>query len=125
MSQKKPRFIDEKCALSITDFCYLEGISTYTYYERLRPRGLTPKETRFPGLQLVKISPQARADWHKQLDQVDIQEEIAREFERRSDLASKAGKIAAASPLHHRAKKSPAPPKRPRGRPRKHPIAAK
>ena len=119
-TKKKP--IDENCALSVVDFCKVEGISIYTYYAlRKRKRDLVPKETRIPTTQIVRISPQARRDWHQRLEQADIQAEVAREFERRAEFASKAGTIAAASPLHHRAT---VPPKRPRGRPRKHPIAA-
>ena len=123
MSQKKP--IDENYPLSITDFCKVEGISPYTYHEKLRPRGLIPKEFRIPGTQIVRISPEARREWHERMDREEIQEQIERERERRVAFAREAGKAGAASPLHRRAptKQSTAGPKK-RGRPRKHMQAA-
>jgi hypothetical protein len=110
---KKP--IDENCSLSIADFCRLVGISSFTYYA-LRKRGLTPKEFRIPGTQIVRISPQARREWQERFESSAMQEWAEREFERRSAINVKAGKLAAESPLHPRYR-PPAPKKR--GRPRK------
>ena len=111
----KKRFVDENCALSITDLCYLDGISVYTY-NSLRKRGLGPKETRYPGTQIVRISPEARREWHARLEQRDAQKQIERERKRRTDIAQRAGKLAVQSPKHPRTGAKPT--KRGPGRPR-------
>jgi hypothetical protein len=123
---KKQKVIDQSVPLSITDFCTVEGISEFTYFMTLRPRGLTPREDRIPGTKIVRISPQSRVEWRERLQSIAAQEQIARERERRVELCIKAGKIGAASPLHvsNRRKTAIAPPKRPRGRPKKLPQAA-
>jgi len=113
MRKRQP--IDESRALSITDFCYVEGISTYAYKD-LRKRDLIPKETRIPGSQIVRISPQARRDWHARLEQADAQKQIERDRERRTEIAQRAGKLAVQSFKHPRTGAKPV--KRGRGRPR-------
>src|SRR5262245_43066191 len=120
--------IDENRPLSITDLCYVKGISTYSY-NGLRKRGLGPKETRYPGSQIVRITPQARQEWAKLLEQESIKKQIEREREQRTAIAKNASKFAVKSPKHPRtgAKQSaepPSAPKRGRGRPRKYPQAA-
>jgi hypothetical protein len=121
--------IDENRPLSITDFCYVEGVSTYTYNQTWRKRGLIPEETRYPGSQIVRITPQARREWRERFKQQEIQDQIKRDRERRTAIAKNAGKVAVKSRKHPRtgAKQSaepPSAPKRGRGRPRKYPQAA-
>jgi hypothetical protein len=60
----------------------------------LRKRGLGPKETRF--LQCVRISPQARRDWHEQLQSAKAKRAAKVEHQRRMARI----KLALASPNH-------------------------
>ena len=51
-------------AMSIEEFCFLENLSRSLYY-KLKRMALGPEETRI--LNLVRISPEARAKWHAML----------------------------------------------------------
>jgi hypothetical protein len=84
-------------ALTVGQFCAAEGICPATFY-KLRRQGLGPVETRILGA--VRISPQARRDWHAALA-ARAQGDAARlEAARKHAQASAAGKAAAKSPLH-------------------------
>ena len=54
----------EERAMTIADFCYRENMSKATYY-KLKRADLGPRETCI--LNLIRISPEARADWHAKL----------------------------------------------------------
>jgi predicted DNA-binding transcriptional regulator AlpA len=51
-------------SLTVPQFCALEGLSRSMYY-KLRHQGRTPR-TMSHSDGCVRISPQARADWHRQ-----------------------------------------------------------
>jgi hypothetical protein len=89
--------IDPKRSLSQNGFCYVENISKAKYYE-LKKRGLAPDETNIDGL--IRITPKAREAWHARMAELAKSEAAQLEAERRRELASIAGRAAAASPLH-------------------------
>ena len=90
---------DDDGALTIQEFCARERMSDTTYY-KLKKRGLGPEEVRFPGMAFVRITAAARKEWHTRVDQWREKQAAALEAQRRSELCSRAGKRAAASPLH-------------------------
>lgn len=51
----------EEPSLTIEEFCRLEGFSKTTYH-RIKLEGNAPRELRTGNI--VRISPQARRDWH-------------------------------------------------------------
>jgi hypothetical protein len=84
--------VDER-SLSIPDFCACEQISLATFY-KLRRLGLGPKESRF--LQCVRISPEARREWHENLQSAKAKRAAKIEYQRRMARI----KLAIASPNH-------------------------
>jgi hypothetical protein len=83
-------------ALTIRQFCILENMAVATYY-KMRRLGYGPDEMRVPGTALVRITQQARGDWHARIEQLSkSQLEVAR----RQAQTAAAGKRAANSPLH-------------------------
>jgi hypothetical protein len=53
----------EEASLTIGDFCRLERFSKKIYHG-LKQRGLGPEETCPPGTRVIRISPEARREWH-------------------------------------------------------------
>jgi hypothetical protein len=53
-------------SLTISEFCKLEKISKATYYA-MQHKGTGPVETRHTNPDIIRISPQARSDWHERL----------------------------------------------------------
>jgi hypothetical protein len=90
---------DMERSLSIRDFCALEDMSQCTYH-KLKRLGLGPQELRFPGMSFVRVTAAARREWHARMDELRKEQAAKQELERRSAMASRAGKLAAASPLH-------------------------
>jgi hypothetical protein len=86
-------------SLTRAEFCALERMSLSTYH-KLKRAGLGPDEIKFPGMAFVRITAEARREWHERIEAWRKSHAAALEGQRRSALASKAGKIAAASPLH-------------------------
>jgi hypothetical protein len=86
-------------AFSIRAFCSIERIATATYY-KMRRRGYGPDETRVPGTRLVRITQQARSEWHARMRELRNSQEAELEAARRHAQAAAAGKRAAQSPLH-------------------------
>jgi hypothetical protein len=88
-------------AMTIADFCYLENMSKATYY-KLKRAGLGPRETHVPvpGMSFVRITAEARHDWHAML--AEMRETAAAKLAtaRKHAQTLQAGKLAAASPLH-------------------------
>ena len=84
---------------TIAEFCQLEHIDQQTY-RKLRRLGLGPVETRPPGTALVRISPDARRDWHARMHERQQTQQAKLERERRRQQAIEAGKRSAASPKH-------------------------
>jgi hypothetical protein len=95
---------DDERSLTISEFCEAEGFSTAKYHE-LQRKGLGPQELRFPGSQIVRITPTARLAWHAQMHALAQTQEGERERERRRKIASNASKYAVASPNHVSKKK--------------------
>ena len=92
--------------MSIEEFCFLENLSRSLYYKLKRMR-LGPEETRI--LNLVRISPEARAKWHAMLAARRQSAAAALESERKRVQTAQAGKLAAASPLHVSKRATPSP----------------
>jgi hypothetical protein len=88
-------------ALTIAEFCALENIGKATYY-KMRRAGLGPEETYvpIPGMRLVRISPEARREWHAMLAERRQTAAAMLEEQRRQAQTVQAGKLAARSPLH-------------------------
>jgi hypothetical protein len=85
--------------LTRRQFCAAENISLSTY-AKLKRLGQGPKETHFRGMTLVRITPEARRQWHE--DNAKWNKSKAAELEeaRRIAIASAAGKKAAESERH-------------------------
>jgi hypothetical protein len=102
MSDESRDPLMDEPSFSIAEFCRAEKLSE-TFYYKLRRMGLGPRETRFPGSNLVRISTRARRDWHVMVDKWTEENaaQLAREQELRVEQARRAGKVAAASELHY------------------------
>jgi hypothetical protein len=83
--------------LTVLQFCDLVGICEATYHNMKR-RGLGPEET-WVG-KMVRITPAAVDEWRERLHEEQTTKAARLEAERRRNLASVAGKLSAASPLH-------------------------
>jgi hypothetical protein len=79
---------------TIKQFCQLEHISAPTYHG-LKNRGLGPREMR-PTPGIVRISAEARRDWHAMLEQLPAEEQRQWLRERAKRIAKKS----VASPKH-------------------------
>src|SRR5262245_27826989 len=89
---------DGEPSKSISEWCTAEGISTATYHKLSRLGG-RPRDLRVPGTRVVRVV-ESRRSWHARM-QKRAQERTAQlEQERRREQASRAGKLAAASPAH-------------------------
>jgi hypothetical protein len=86
-------------ALTRAEFCALERMSLSTFH-KLKRAGLGPDEVHFPGMAFVRITAEARREWHERIEAWRKSKAAELEEQRRSALASRAGKKAAASPLH-------------------------
>jgi hypothetical protein len=83
------------------EFWVREHISKSTYL-KLQKAGLGPEETvvTLPGFNLVRITPEARREWHRRLAQVRQSKEAELERARRQVQVEAAGRLAAQSPNH-------------------------
>jgi hypothetical protein len=75
------------------------NVSKSTYH-KLKALGLAPDEISVPGMRLPRITEAADAAWEQRMRELAKSEAAQLEAERRRELASIAGKAAAASPLH-------------------------
>jgi hypothetical protein len=91
--------IDITKPLTRKQFCDVENISLSTY-AKLQRLGVGPRETHFPKMNLVRISPEARQKWRVDREKRNQTEAATIEQARRVILASAAGKKAAESPTH-------------------------
>jgi hypothetical protein len=91
----------EEQARSLTrqEFCALERMSVSTYH-KLRRSGLGPDEVRFPGMAFVRITRQARAEWHARIEEWRTSQAAQIQEQRRAAQAARAGRRAAQSPRH-------------------------
>jgi hypothetical protein len=83
--------------LTVAEFCECERISKYTFY-KLKKMRLAPATLWILGT--ARITPEARRDWREMMQRRQQQAAVKLERERRVKIASVAGKISAASPLH-------------------------
>ncbi|HEY1877357.1 MAG TPA: hypothetical protein VGG66_07785 [Rhizomicrobium sp.] len=69
---------------------------------KLKKAGLAPEEevVDLPGFNLVRITPQARADWDRKIAELRQSKEAELERARRQAQLEEAGRTAAASPRH-------------------------
>lgn len=89
--RSNPTRHDER-TYSITEFCVLEGMSRNAYF-LLRKAGNGPRELRIPGSSIVRITPEARADWHRRFETPS--KAMDAERKRRSAQGAKAGRASA------------------------------
>jgi hypothetical protein len=89
----------EDRSLTIRDFCAAESISK-AFYHQLQRKGLGPATYCPVGTKAVRITAQARRDWHERMAELSKQEVAQRERERRQEIAKAAGKKAVKSPKH-------------------------
>jgi hypothetical protein len=54
--------LDERGSFTIDEFCARHEISAPVYY-RWQKEGIGPRETRFPGSRIIRISKQAEDEW--------------------------------------------------------------
>jgi len=89
----------ERCAFSIAEFCLRNGIALSTYF-KLKRESRGPREMRV--FSAVRISLEAERDWRAAREQPSGEEarQIARADRARHARATRAGKLAAASPEH-------------------------
>jgi hypothetical protein len=92
-------------ALTIEEFCHVEHISKSSYY-KLKRAGLAPEETCI--LNLIRISPEARAKWHEMLAARRQSAAAVLESERKHAQTAQAGRAAAQSPNHASRRAAPA-----------------
>lgn len=87
--------MDERVRVAFTrnEFCFRNHISKTKYHE-LQRRGLGPRTM------LGRITEEAEKEWQRAMEARDASEAVQLERQRRVELASRAGKISAASPLH-------------------------
>jgi hypothetical protein len=90
---------NEEPSYTLGEFCEIERMSRSTYH-KIKRAGRGPSETRVPGMTLIRITAAARREWHAKIEAWGHDQEAALEAQRRSEAASRAGKLAAASPLH-------------------------
>jgi hypothetical protein len=86
-------------ALTIAEFCAIERMSLATYH-KLKRGGRGPDEVRFPGMTFIRITAQARREWHARIEQWRQEQAAQLEQRRRTELATAAGRRAAQSPRH-------------------------
>jgi hypothetical protein len=94
---------EELCepSYSIAKFCKNEGFSEPTYY-KLKAMGLGPTEMRLPGINVVRITHEARIAWQQMMQNpTDEQAEAARAvIERLRAKGRMAARRAVESPRH-------------------------
>jgi hypothetical protein len=104
-------------SVTATEFCALEGMSRTTYSE-LQKLKLGPVEHEYPGSGGPKISPSARHDWHRKLENPspELAAVLERAREKRRAKSRKAAQASINSPNHINNPNSPARLRRKHGR---------
>jgi hypothetical protein len=90
--------LDER-SLTLDEFCAVEKLCMASYF-KARRLGNGPQELRIPGTNIVRITPEARRDWHRRMAEQAQSEQAQLEERRRQEAARRAAKAAAASPRH-------------------------
>jgi hypothetical protein len=88
-------------ALTIGEFCAIENFSKGTYY-KMKRSGLGPEETviPIPGMNVIRISADARRAWHAKLAAANSNKAMELERARKQAQRVAAGKLAAKSAKH-------------------------
>jgi hypothetical protein len=89
---------DRDTSEKIREFCKVEKFSLAFFYE-LERRGLGPKMLEVPGTNVRRVV-ESHESWRARMAEHAKSEAAQLERERRREIASTAGKAAAASPLH-------------------------
>ena len=99
----------EQRNLSPRELCQLENLSP-TSLQKLERMGMGPAWTLFPGINVRRCTPQARADWHARMAAWRAENAAKLESERKARIerAVVLGKMSASSPGHpsHKKKKA-------------------
>jgi hypothetical protein len=95
---------DTEASLTLREFCEVEKICLASYY-KMRKRGHAPVETRIPGTTIIRITPEARRQWHQMLTAIAQSDAARLEAARKHAASVIAGRAAAASPLHVNARR--------------------
>jgi hypothetical protein len=98
---------DTEASLTLKEFCEVENICLASYY-KMRKRGHAPVETRIPGTAIIRITPEARREWHRMLAAIAQSDAARLEVARKRVQTIASGKAAAASPLHVNARRAAA-----------------
>lgn len=86
-------------SLTIDQFCKIENLSRYSFF-RLRQRGLAPRLLHVPGTRILRVTPEARRQWHLRMEALEKEQAAALEQAQRVEQARRAGQASARSPLH-------------------------
>jgi hypothetical protein len=86
-------------AFTVQEFCEIERMTLATY-NKLRKSGYGPSEVRFPGMLFIRITAQARREWHAKTEEWRKDAKLQMELRRRAEQASAAGKLSASKPQH-------------------------
>lgn len=94
---------DGRDALSVNDFCALEGVSRSTF-QKWRRMGIAPVFVRIPGMSLQRLPRADYQRWKKRRAKLQREPEwadkVAIETAARVERATVAGRISAAGPRH-------------------------
>jgi hypothetical protein len=93
MNERHEDLIDEPRALTRQEFCHLERMSLSTYH-KLQRAGNGPDEVKFPNMAFVRITSEARHDWHAKINSLRQTDASKLEDQRRVANAMNAGKNA-------------------------------
>lgn len=99
VAAEAPLTDDDGPSLTISEFCRLEALSSATYH-KIQRAGTGPKTIAIPNTRVVRISAQARREWRERMAELSATEAAKLEARRRQEQASRAGKLAVASPAH-------------------------
>jgi hypothetical protein len=99
INEAGPAFREDERSLTVAEFCALERMSATTYH-KLKKQGLAPQEVRFPGMAFVRVTAEARREWHRKIEALRKEQASALEEKRRSARMSELGKRAAQSAAH-------------------------
>ncbi len=99
MTNNNDTTLDEASSITIRQFCGLEQIGLTSYY-KLKKRGLGPTETQVPNSNIIRISPAARLEWHRRMQELSASAAAELERARRRQQTKAAGKLAAQSDNH-------------------------
>ena len=105
---------DDDRSMTISEFCTAENISLSYYFKKLRGLGIGPEELRVPGTGIIRITPEARAEWHERMRELQGTREAKLETARRREQTVVAAKRSVESRQRTKAELEPRPIKKPK-----------